>query len=334
MIATFLTWPSAVVLYTVAGAISSLIVGTTLRLLSLRNAAGDFRAKRLGSLRSWWTIVLLMSTALLLGVPGIVLLFAAISALAIREFMQMTKVPYGEFRLLPLTLLLVGLHYLWIYLGWREVFLAFLPVAGVLLVGVQMVLRERAKDYLVTAASLHWGLLLTTYLLSHAPLLATLPASSNPVAGSVGWLLYLLLLTGFSDISQALIGRRWGKRPIAPVLSPNKTRLGLVGGVLVTVVLATALAPLLTPLSDPTWRAGSLATLDAAVPWWPAILAGLLIGVVGYFGDLTMSGVKRDLNVKDSGTVLPGQGGILDRIDSLTFTAPAFYYYVILLGGG
>jgi phosphatidate cytidylyltransferase len=92
--------------------------------------------------------------------------------------------------------------------------------------------------------------------------------------------------------------------------------------------LAVVLAPWLTPLADPLIHLGSY---HVAVPYLPAILAGLIISVSGYFGDLTVSGVKRDVGVKDSGTMLPGQGGILDRIDSLMFTAPLFYYYVTLL---
>ena len=94
-------------------------------------------------------------------------------------------------------------------------------------------------------------------------------------------------------------------------MSPNKTWAGFYGGVVATMLLAIVLAQLLTPLST-----------------MHAVIAGLLIALIGLFGDLNMSAIKRDVNVKDSSDLLPGQGGILDRVDSLTFTAPAFYYYV------
>jgi phosphatidate cytidylyltransferase len=94
-------------------------------------------------------------------------------------------------------------------------------------------------------------------------------------------------------------------------VSPGKTTEGLVGGVATTLALALALAPWLTPFTRPQ-----------------AVAAGLIIGVGGFVGDVVVSALKRDLGIKDSGTLLPGHGGILDRIDSLTYTAPLFFHLV------
>jgi phosphatidate cytidylyltransferase len=153
--------------------------------------------------------------------------------------------------------------------------------------------------------------LLTAYAPGFAVLLFALAPASNPVAGGAGWFLFLMLLTEFDDISQALIGRALGKRKISPVVSPHKTWEGFIGGVVLTSMLGALLAPWLTP-------------------WHPAAgtIAGLLISLTGYLGDLNISAIKRDCGVKDSGTLLPGQGGMLDRIDSLTFAAPTFYALV------
>jgi phosphatidate cytidylyltransferase len=131
------------------------------------------------------------------------------------------------------------------------------------------------------------------------------------VAGGAGWFLFLMRLTEFDDIAQALVGRSIGRRKIAPVVSPHKTWAGFVGGVLLTSLLAGLLGRWLTP-------------------WQPtvAMLAGLLISLAGFLGDLNISGIKRDRGVKDSSNLLPGQGGVLDRIDSLTFAAPAFYGFI------
>jgi phosphatidate cytidylyltransferase len=144
------------------------------------------------------------------------------------------------------------------------------------------------------------------------------------VGGAVGWLLYLVLLTEFNDITQALWGRKFGRRKLIPIISPNKTWEGMILGTLSTLVFAVVLAPLLTPL------AGNAETAVRVMLIRP-LLAGLIIAIGGSFGDLTMSAVKRDVGVKDSGSLIPGQGGLLDRIDSLTFTAPLFFYFVYFL---
>ena len=86
---------------------------------------------------------------------------------------------------------------------------------------------------------------------------------------------------------------------------------GLLGGIATTTVIAVLLAPVLTPLS-----------------MYYAVIAGVVISMAGFFGDVTISAVKRDLGVKDFGTTLPGHGGILDRVDSLTYTAPLFFHLV------
>lgn len=133
-----------------------------------------------------------------------------------------------------------------------------------------------------------------------------------------------MILTESNDIARAFFGRHWGKQLIAPVVSPFKTWVGFYGGMLTTITLAILLGPLLTSFggtekSYPETLASGMTASTAA---------GMLISITGYFGDINLSAVKRDAGVKDSGTLLPGQGGILDRIDSLTFTAPAFYCFV------
>lgn len=308
--------------------IAALLVGTLVRWLALRGRPAELVQKRMSSLRTWWGIALLFCASLLFGRLGGTLFFAMVSLLALRELIALTRKTYDAWGLKRLAYLLTIGHYVALGVGADQIFSVLVPVGGLLLIAGRMVVCDRGSGFLLTASSLYWGMMLTVFALSHAARLWTLPPTSNPVAGNVGWFLYLILLTEFSDITQALVGRRFGRRPISPVLSPHKTWEGLLAGIAFTTCLAVVLAPWLTPLA---WLAIPIGANALSVPYLPAVLAGLLISVSGYFGDLTISGVKRDVDVKDSGTMLPGQGGLLDRVDSLMFAAPVFYYYLCVI---
>ena len=106
-------------------------------------------------------------------------------------------------------------------------------------------------------------------------------------------------------------GKRVRRRRFAPTVSPNKTYAGLIGGFVSTVVFAWMLGPSLTLLDAPR-----------------SLLAGILISLAGFAGDLCFSALKRDLGIKDFSATLPGHGGVLDRVDSLVFTAPLFFHFV------
>jgi phosphatidate cytidylyltransferase len=312
-----------------AAAFTALITGTMLRLATLRSVTGDLAHKRLGSLATWWVIAILIAVVALFGRMAAVLLFAALSGWAFYEFLRLAGLREGNHRAVVSACAAIPVHYLWIALGWRETFLVFLPLWVLIAIVGRLVVAGQTAGFVRTAARIHLGLMLTAYCISHAALLFNLPAESNHVAGVAGWFVFLIILTEFNDIAQALVGRRIGNRKIAPHVSPNKTWEGFLGGVLATTILAVLLAPWLTPLADgPTLEIGQIEL--AAWYSWP-VVAGLLIAIAGFFGDLIISGLKRDVGVKDSGSLLPGQGGILDRVDSLTLTAPVFYYFVYVL---
>jgi len=130
------------------------------------------------------------------------------------------------------------------------------------------------------------------------------------------WLIFfLLLVTWASDTGAYYIGTLYGRHRLAPTISPKKTVEGLVGGLIGAIIVAYAAR---------WWFLPELSGLDCLV------LATLLT-ITGLWGDLTESAMKRSAGMKDSGGILPGHGGMLDRLDSLLFTAPVFYYYVTIV---
>lgn len=129
--------------------------------------------------------------------------------------------------------------------------------------------------------------------------------------------LFLAVVTWASDSGAYYAGTLWGKHPLMPSISPKKSYEGLLGG-LIGAIAAALLAQL--------WFASVLS-------WTDAVALGILLTLTGLVGDLFESAIKRRAGVKDSGGILPGHGGMLDRIDSLLFTAPTFYYYVVYVRG-
>ena len=157
------------------------------------------------------------------------------------------------------------------------------------------------------------------YGLSHSLFLFDVSSVHEPLVGSAGWFLFLVLLTEMNDIMQAIVGRKFGKHKVTPHVSPKKSLEGLLGGLVASVVLSVFLAPFLTTL---------LVGRNLMFGIGLAVSAGILISLAGFLGDINMSAIKRDAGVKDGSTLLPGMGGVIDRIDSLIFTSPAFFYFV------
>jgi phosphatidate cytidylyltransferase len=143
----------------------------------------------------------------------------------------------------------------------------------------------------------------------------------------LGWFIALVLLTEINDISQAFWGRIAGRNQLAPELSPGKTWEGAVGGILSTSVLAVFVLPFLTAIG----RTHPFGLVLPIPHWiWPLTL-GIVLAVAGIGGDLIGSSLKRKRGVKDAGDLLPAQGGILDRFDSLAMTAPVFFLLSYLM---
>lgn len=270
----------------------------------------DYRELRL-RIKTWWLIVAVFAAAVLFNRTVSVLVLAFVSFMAFKEYLSLVPTRRADHRVLFWAYFAIPIQFYWVWIAWYGLFIIFIPVFVFLFLPMRMILIGETSGFLRAIGTLQWGLMITVFSLSHAAYMLVLPANVNPAGGSMGLLIYLVFLTEFNDVAQYIWGKSFGKRKIVPKVSPNKTVAGFLGGVLTTTALATILAPFLTPLTQ-----------------IEALGAGGIIGLAGFVGDVTISALKRDLGVKDSGSLLPGHGGILDRLDSLTYTAPLFFHYV------
>jgi len=303
----------------IAGLFAALTVGTLVRMVALRDAAPDLARSRWGSLKTWWVLAILLSTAVMLGETGILLLIAITGAFGLREYIGLVGWKVVGWPSILVVFSLAVSFYFAILLGYEGFVRETAPIVFLVALGATRASLKLIDGYIRSTAALIWGLMLFVYCLSHAYFLITIPNAAEPMVGKVGWFLYLVILTETNDIAQAIVGRQFGKTKITPRISPNKSLEGLIGGVFVTMTFAAILSPWLTTLIRDEAITSGIAL---------AMLAGLLISVFGFLGDINMSGIKRDAGVKDGSALLPGQGGMIDRMDSLTFTAPIFYYFV------
>ena len=264
------------------------------------------------AVNSWWAPVLVCCPTALFGAALALPVFAVVSVWTLREYLDL--LPQADRH--PVTdavaFASVPIHYVTVALGDPTLFF------GVLLFWIGAVLpaahafARGPTGMLGAVPRLQFGVLLTVLALSHVArifLLSKVPGLSGG-AGVAGLLLFCVMV---NDAAQYVSGKALGRHKLAPVISPKKTWEGLAGGTLVTALVAAGVTRQITPFHPAV-----------------AALLGVAFSVCGLLGDLLISAIKRDAGVKDTGSVLPGQGGILDRCDSLLLTAPIFAHALVI----
>ena len=309
-------------LWTIAGVFAALTGGTLVRIVALQRATEDVVHSRMSSLRTWWILAIAVSIAVVAGRNGIIILLAVAAVLGLRELLALIGWTTVGRSTVLLAFFVVPVYYALLLMKHDELVRQAAPAVFVMAIGAVRAWLGLVDGYVRTTAAVIWALLLLLYGLSHAAMLLALPNLPVPMVGQVGWFLFLILLTETNDIMQAITGRKFGRTKLTPRVSPNKSLEGLLGGMSATMLLAAVTAPWLTGLTEERSQMSGILV---------SLIAGLLISLFGFLGDINMSGIKRDAGVKDGSRLLPGQGGIIDRVDSLTFTAPVFFYFVRLV---
>lgn len=296
----------------VFGALIVLLALASLVTMFLRRSRPE---KDYGELRqrvnSWWIMIGIFALALVPSVDVAIWFFAFLSFLALKEYLSLIPTRRADRRVLFWCYLAIPLQFWWVHERWYHMFIVWVPVWMFLLTSVRMVMIGETKDFLRAIGTLQWGMITMVFSVSHLAYLLVIPESKGTFGAGPGLVLFIVMLTQLNDVAQYVWGKSFGKHKVVPLVSPKKTVEGLIGGILTTTAISYLAAPWLTPLTP----------VDA-------IAVGLIVGLGGFLGDITISAVKRDLGVKDTGALIPGHGGILDRIDSLTFTAPLFFHFM------
>ncbi|SEC22347.1 phosphatidate cytidylyltransferase [Rhizobiales bacterium GAS191] len=299
---------------------SFMLFGGVVAVLLLASVIGAVLAKRAGPepnaaienlnarVKAWWVMVLLIALAFLFGKGGVILLFGFASFTALREFMTLTPTRRGDhWALAAVFFVSLPLQYYLVWIEWYGLYTVFIPVYCFLLLPIIAALRGDTTHFLERIAFVQWGLMICVFCVSHVPALLDLPIPGFEQHNLL-LIAFLVLVVQGSDVLQYVFGKLFGSRKVAPSLSPSKTWEGLIGGVASATALGAAL-----------WWITPFTPLQAAA-------MAFVICLLGFFGGLVMSGIKRDRGVKDWGRMIEGHGGMLDRLDSVIFAAPIFFH--------
>lgn len=252
--------------------------------------------------RSWIVIIIIFTTATLHST----LMYSFICFLSfwgMKEFLSLYKL-YNKATAILLFLFLIPEYFL-LFTKNYSYFITYTSLFAVVITPLLFFINKTPfKKSLIVFI----GIFLCGFSIGH---LGFIYNFNFPYANIIGIQLLILLVipTELNDVFQYLTGKAFGKRKITPNISPNKTLEGFLGGLLLTTLLCNLLGLLLLP--DKNFL------LNSAI--------GILIGVLGFLGDIFMSYIKRDAGVKDTGNLIPGHGGLLDRIDSLMFITPIYF---------
>jgi len=240
-----------------------------------------------------------------------VLLFALVSLFALREFITLTPTRAGDYyALLAAFYVVLPWQYWLVWTDWYGMYTLLIPVYAFLFLPILATIGGDTTDYLERTSKVQWGLMICVFCISHVPALLNLRLAGVEPARNLLLFAFLVIVVQSSDVLQYIWGKLIGKRLIAPKLSPSKTVEGFIGGVLSASALGAALW-WLTPFTP-----------------WQAFGMSLAVNLMGFWGGLVMSAIKRDRGIKDWGHMIEGHGGMLDRLDSVCFAAPVFFHLV------
>lgn len=267
-------------------------VGAYIFVYLLKNKFSKERYKNLCQRIKTWLVIISFFYLGSINKVSMVVLFSLISYLSLIEFLKLFDVKItAEMKMI--SILIIGSNYFLIYQKMIYIFYFFIPAIIILI----SIFFSKGKKIILS-------LFFSVYLMSFISYLVNIETGISLI---LAW----IILIELNDVYQYITGNIFGKRKIVPRISPNKTLEGVIGGIIMTTA--------------------TIFFLDIAYEYKINIWMGPIIAILGFLGDISISYFKRKTNKKDSGTILAGHGGILDRVDSLVFNSPVILLMTLYL---
>lgn len=263
--------------------------------------------------KSWWGMCFIFLFAATVHPIITYIGLGLLSFYTLREVYTLLRLRDSDRTALLACYLSIPIQYYFAYQGWYTMFLIFIPVFMFIIIPFILVMAGETKDIIRSMCILPTSLMLAVFGISHLALLVSFPEMNDSNISGKALLLFLIFITESNDIMQFVFGKLFGKNKILPKVSPNKTWEGFIGGLIATTIIGYYMG-FLTPLNS-----------------WQLIIISFSIALFGFMGDSIISAVKRDFGVKDMGDAIPGHGGFLDRIDSLSTTSSPFFHLIYFM---
>lgn len=261
-------------------------------------------------IQAWWVMTFTIGLALIAGHIGVVVLFAFVSFTALREFLTIAPTRRGDHQALVMAFFVVlPFQYFLVGVDWYGMYSVFIPAYAFLFLPILSAVKSDTRNFMERTGTIQWALMITVFCISHVPALLSLDIPGYDDR-NVFLIVFLVLIVQSGDILHHVCSRYCGRHQIAPQVSPNKTVEGFIGGITAAVALGMLLS-WMTPFS----------VMESA-------LVSLATTLMGFFGGLVLSAMKRDRGVKDWGTTVEGGSGMLDRVASVCFAAPVYFHII------
>lgn len=289
-----------------------ILLGTTVTYAVLYFRAPGLNVDKIGErIRYLWTFYIIFLLALSTTHRLLIPYVAFLSFLGLKEYLSITPTRRADRRVLFLAYLAIPIQTFFIWIDWYAAFIAFVPAYLLLFIPLCMVIIGETDGFLNAISIISWGLVTMVYGLGHLAYLLLLQSPVTNEVGGIGLFLFVVVLSQISHVAQYVFGKMFTHPRWQFKVTRTRNWASLFGSIVASMLIAWLTANYLTALNP-----------------LQSILAGAVVATASFVGYVTMTAIKTDLQIKDRGTMTPGHGGVMNRIDTVIYSAPVFFHLV------